>query len=238
MFCNAIEMFLSEVCDIYSKANNVTKFMSGKDFDSVFCFLLGNGLRLAFPALRLLPISRFCQNIFKPLKWYCNDANENIETSPVEQLCDSLPLVDNGVDFFNAKNILFEPFVVFPQGNRVQGESRVLSISPGANQISNIFHIVNDRAQIQIMRFSVTPSDPAPKQDYTVVVSFSCYSNTSLVVLMSIVGTDGYSNDVTCYTGPECFLVVPGAAALVRDDIDVDIQNENDSISRKIVVIF
>ncbi len=44
VFCNAIEMFLSEVCDIYSKANNVTKFMSGKDFDSVFCFLLGNGL--------------------------------------------------------------------------------------------------------------------------------------------------------------------------------------------------
>ena len=113
-----------------------------------------------------------------------------------------------------------------------------MSISPGDNQISNIVHIVNDRAQIQIMRFSVTPSDPAPEQDYTVAVSFSCYSNTSLVVLMSIVGTDGYSNAVTCYTGPECFLLVPGAAALVRNDIDVDIQNENDSISRKVVVIF
>ena len=240
-FCDAIEMFLSEVCDIYSKANSVTKFVSGKDFDSVFCFLLGNGLRLAFPALRLLPIFRFCKNIFKPLKWYCKNANEDIkftETSPVELLCDSLPLVDNGVDFRNTKNVLFTPSAVFPQGNSVQGESRVLSIPPGDSRISDMFHIVNDRARIQIMRFSVTPSDPAPQEQYTVAVSFNCYSSTSLVVIMSIVGTDGYSNAITCYTGPDCFLLVPGAAALVRDDIVVDIQNENDSISRKVVVIF
>ncbi len=237
--CDAIEMKLSEVCDIYSKANRVTKFVSGKDF--AFCFLLGNGLRLAFPALRLFPIFRFCKNIFKPLKWYCKNANEDIkftETSPVELLCDSLPLVDNGVDFHSTKNILLTPSAVFPQGNRVQGESRVLSIRPGDSQISDIFHIVNDRARIQIMHFSVTPSDPAPAQKYTVAVSFSCYSSTSLVVMMSIVGTDGYSNVVTCYTGPDCFLLVPGAKALVRDDIVVDIQNENDSISRKVVVIF
>ena len=83
MFCNAIEMFLSEVCDIYLKANNVTKFVSGKDFDSVFCFLLGNGLRLAFPALRLYSqfsdfvkislnhLNGIATRILKPLQLSC-----------------------------------------------------------------------------------------------------------------------------------------------------------------------
>ena len=240
-FCDAVEMFLSQVCDYYSKANKVTKFFSGKNFDSVFCFLLGNGLRLAFPALRLLPVFRFCKNIFKPLKWYCNNVNEDIkntDTSPAELICDSLPLIDNGVDFFNTKKVLFTPSAIFPQGNRVQGNSEVLSIPPGGSRVPNTFHIVNDQDQLKITHFSVTPFDPAPGEDYIVLVSYSCFSSTSLSVRMSIVGTDGYSDVVVCYFGPSCSLHVPGAEALVRDDVIVTIRSGSSSISRKVVIIF
>ena len=126
--CDAVEMFLSKVCGIYSKANSVAKFLSGKNLILVFCFLLGNGLKLAFPALRLFPVSQFCRNIFKPLNLYCNYAAKDIKftkTSPAELLCDSLPLIDNGRDFFNTKKVCFTPIVIFPQGNCVQGNSEV-----------------------------------------------------------------------------------------------------------------
>ena len=55
---------------------------------------------------------------------------------------------------------------------------------------------------------------------------------------MSIVGTDGYSDWTICFTGPICRLFVPGAVALVRDDVVIHIQNGQTAISRTVVVIF
>lgn len=239
--CEEIEMFLANVCDFYSKANKISRFWSGHDVDSVFCFLLGNGLRLAFPALRLVPVFRFCKNIFKPLKWYCNKANKDIpftDTSPVDLLCDSLPHVDNGVDFFREKDVLFTPSAIFPRGNLVALDGQVLVIPPGTSIVPTRFTVVDDQTQLQITHFSVNPFDPVPFQDYLVVAEYNCYSSSSLFVQMSIVGTDSYTDFTICYTGPYCYLHVPGAEALVRDDVDVFVQDSTSSISRKVTIIF
>ena len=84
----------------------------------------------------------------------------------------------------------------------------------------------------------MVPFDPLPGEDYIVTVAYDCYSSPTFSANMSIVGTDGYSDFNICYTGPICVLRVPGADALVRDDVEIYIQNGQTAIFRMIVVIF
>ena len=238
--CDKINMILGKVCSFYSKANKVTQFVSGHNVDSVFCFLLGKGLRLAFPALRLLPIYRFCITIFKPLKAYCDKADADIPgigESPVDLLCKGLPLVDNGIDLLNEKDIFFTPTAIIPPGNHVQGTGQVLSIQPGITIVPQRFTIIDDE-RLRITAFGVVPVGPLPGKDYVVTVSYNCYSSSTFFVNMSIVGTDGYIDSNICYTGPSCELYVPGAPVLVRDDVEIYIQSGQTIISRMVVVIF
>ena len=237
--CDKINMILGKICSFYSKANKVTQIVSGHNVDSVFCFLLGKGLRLAFPALRLLPIYRFCITIFKPLKAYCDKADADLPVigeSPVDLLCKGLPLVDNGIDLLNEKDIFFTPTAIIPPGNHVQGTGQVLSIQPGITIVPQRFTIIDDE-RLRITAFGVVPVGPLPGKDYVVTVSYNCYSSSTFFVNMSIVGTDGYIDSNICYTGPSCVLYVPGAAALVRDDVEIYIQSGQTTISRMVVVI-
>ena len=240
--CDKINMILGKVCKFYSAANKLTQLVSKHDADSVFCFILGKGLRLAFPALRLLPVYRFCRKVFKPLKVYCDKADSDIpgtDTSPVDLICDSLPLVDNGIDFLKEKDIFFTPTAIIPPGITVQATGQVLSIQPGTSTVPQRFTIVSDdQGQLRITGFSVVPFDPLPGENYVVTVAYDCYSSPTFSANMSIVGTDGYSDFNICYTGPICVLYVPGADALVRDDVEIHIQNGQTAISRMIVVIF
>ena len=239
--CDKINMILGKVCNFYSKANKVTQLVSRHDADSVFCFLLGNGLRLAFPALRLLPVYRFCRNIFKPLKAYCNKADSDIrgtDKSPVDLICESLPLVDNGIDLLREKDVFFTPTAIIPPGTNIQGTGQALSIQPGISTVPQQFTIIADQGQLRITDFNVVPFDPMPGENYVVIVTYNCYSSSTFFANMSIVGTDGYSNFNICYTGPTCVLRVPGAEALVRDDVEIYIQNGQVAITRMVVVIF
>ena len=240
--CDKINMILGKVCEFYSKANEITQLVSRHDADSVFCFFLGKGLHLAFPALRLIPVYRFCRNIFKPLKVYCNKADADLpgtDISPVDLICDALPLVDNGIDLLKEKDIFFTPTAIIPPGNHVQGTGQVLSLQPGVNVIPQRFTIVdNDQGQLRITNFNVIPFDPFPEEDYIVIVTYNCYSSSTFFANMSIVGTDNYTDYNVCYTGPTCILHVPGAEALVRDDVLIYIQNNQTAVSRMVVVIF
>ena len=238
--CDKINMILRKVCNFYAKANEVTQFASGKNADSVFCFLLGRGLRLAFPQLRLSPIYRFCITIFKPLNTYCDKADADIPgigKSPVDLLCKGLPLVDNGIDLLNEKDIFFTPTAIIPPGNHVQATGQVLSIQPGITTVPQRFTITGDET-LHITAFGVVPIDPLTEEDYVVTVSYNCYSNSTFFVRMSIVGTDGYSDLNTCNTGPSCVLNVPGASTLVRDDVEIYIKSGQTVISRMVVIIF
>ena len=178
--------------------------------------------------------------IFKPLKAYCNKADADIPgigKSPVHLLCKSLPLVDNGIDLLNEKDVFFTPTAIIPPGNHVQATGRVLSIQRGITTVPQRFTIIDDE-RLRITVFGVVPVDPLPGENYVVTVSYSCYSSSTFFVRMSIVGTDGYIDSNICYTGPSCVLFVPGAAALVRDDVEIYIQSGETTISRMVVVIF
>ena len=238
--CDGVNMILGTMCATYSNINRWTKTFSGHEADSVLCFFIGKGLRLVFPALRVIPVHRFCKNIFKPFKAYCKYADSDIpgtEVSPIDLVCDALSVVDNGIDLLREQNILFTPTAIFQQGNQVQGTGQVLTIPPGTSIVPQRFTISDD-GLLRITAFSVVPFDPIPHQDYVVTVSYSCYSTPSFSARMTIVGTDTYTDVNTCLTGPTCVLFVPGAEALVRDDVNIFIQNGQSSASRMVVIIF
>ena len=242
--CDKINSVLGKVCGYYSKANKVTRRWIRHDVDSVVCFKLGIVLRVTFPALPLTPfaVHRLCKKIFKPLKVYCNKADKDIipgidNTSPVDLICESLPLVDNGIDLFKKKDIFFTPSAIIPSGNYIQTTGKVLSLQPGTSTIPHKFTIV-DQKQLRITDFSVIPFDPLPGQNYKVTVTYNCYSSPAFYSYMYIVGTDGYRDYTICYTGPTCVLYVPGAEALVRDDVVAYVRNSRTAISRRVVIIF
>lgn len=237
--CDKIEMILGKVCDTYSKVSDFVSLFSKHDADSIICFSLGKGLQLAFPALRVVPVYRFCKTAFKGLKSYCKYANKDLGNgaTPAKLLCDALPLVDNGIDILRQTDILFTPSAIFPQGNRVTAQGRALRIPPGFSSINGMFMIENDQNDLSITQFTVQPFDPAPGEDYVVTVSYKCYSS-NLVVHMSIIGTDDYRDSITCFSGPSCVLGVPGAEALVRDFVTVIAQDNSMQIERRVIILF
>ena len=238
--CDRINTVLGKVCNFYSKANSVTQFWTGHNVESLLCFKLQFVLRLAFPALRLFSTYRLCRKIFKPLITYCNKADAGIlgtDTSPVDLICESLPIVDNGIDLLKEKDIFFTPTAIIPPGNYIQATGQVLSLQPGISTVSQRFTI-SDQGQLRITDFSVIPFDPLPGENYRVIVTYECYTSFAFSANMSIVGTDGYSDYNVCYTGPTCVLYVPGAEANVRDDVEIYIDNGQTAVSRTVVVIF
>ena len=238
--CDKANVILGNICKIYSELNEFTKRWTSHNVDSLLCFYVGNGLRLVYPALRLIPIHRFCKNIFKPFKAYCKYGDSDMpgtEKSLADLICKNIPLVDNGIDFLREEDILFTPTAIFPLGNQVQATGQVLTIPPGTSNVSQQFTIFDNDA-LRITEFSVIPDDPLPGEGYIVTVSYNCYLTANFSATMSILGTDTYYDTVTCYTGPTCVLYVPGAVALVRDDVDIYIQNGQSSTARMAVIIF
>lgn len=220
--------------------NDFVRLFSKHEADTIICFGIGTGLQLAFPALRVVPVYRFCKIAFRGLKSYCNYATRNLGggNTPASLLCDALPLVDNGLDYLERQSVRFVPFAVFPRGNTVFGEERALTIPPGSSVVSEIFTIENDQSELQITRLTVSPFDPAPHQYYIVEVSYECYEVADIHVSMSIIGTDEYSDSIDCYSGPRCVLGVPGAEALIQDFISVVAEDGSARITRNVIIIF
>lgn len=244
--CDKINTFLGKACDTYSKIDKFIKqwtWTKKHDADKLLCFYLGKSLRLAFPALRLIPVYRLCRNIFKPFKAYCNNKYINKEIpntnkTIVDFICEKLPQVDNGIDFLKETDVLFTPTAIFPLGNQVAATGQVFTIPPGMSTVPHEFTISDGDDSLRITAFIIDPFDPLPGQYYVVTVAYNCYLTSTFTAAISIVGTDGYLDNTICYTGPTCELYVPGAAALVRDDVNVYIQNGQSSTSRMVVIIF
>ena len=242
--CDDIEMVLSDACDVYSTINDIAERFTKHEAKSLICFAVGKALPVVIPQLRLLRVFRFCRAAFKGVDWYCNNANKDlpvIQKTPAQLFCDAITdNVDRGIDFFNEERVLFTPFAVFPRGNTVMGEGQVITVPTGSSDIATRFTIHNDQLdEVTITCFVIVPVDPAPNESYTVHVSYECY-NSRIQVTMSIIGTDNYSDSISCDSGPDCMLFVPGAEALVMDTVTVTISDEATSslITRTVTIIF
>jgi hypothetical protein len=145
MICDKIESILANVCRAYLQVDeSVRQSLTDEAADSLICFALENGLRAAFDfsASKIAPVYNFCKTAFSGQKTYCTD-NEN---TPAMLPCDSLPQVDSGIDLMQ-QEVLFTPYAVFPQGNTVTAQGRVLRLSPGS---STEFNIEDDQNRVSL----------------------------------------------------------------------------------------
>ena len=226
--CDSIEMVLDEACGWYGKLKKGTSFLTKHSLEKIVCFYLGKGIKLFVPALRLIPVYKFCKTIFKGIDYYCNKINAPIfpgviEKKKSELVCDLITeYTDNVIDFFSGDtDVYFTPFALFPAGHTVKSPSKILSLAPGSSIVSTSFTI-NDDKSLQITSLVVVPADPDPGQDYTVYVQYECYTDLTYVY-MTILGTDNYYDETSCTGGPSCILHVPGAAPDVHDTVTVKI---------------
>ena len=241
--CSAIEMVLDEACSWYDKLKKVTSYFTKHSVDKLVCYYLGNGIKLAIPQLRLIPVYKFCKAIFKGVNYYCDKVNAPILSGVIDKkkselICELITdYTDNAIDFFRDTDVSLIPFAIFPAGHTVTGSSKVLSLPPGSSIVSTTFTI-DDGTSLQITSLTVVPADPDPGEDYIVTVRYECYTSSTSVV-MSIVGTDGYTNTIYCFGGPSCILNVPGAEALVQDRVTVRISDPSSpTITRTAFIIF
>lgn len=154
-------------------------------------------------------------------------------------ICDAVSgIIDPVIDNFNEQNIFFKPYAIFPDGNTVSAEGQILDLPPGSSVVSTTFNIVNDNSRVSIVSTTVVPTDPNPFESYAVTVFYECYS-INTVVIMTIVGTDGYVDSTSCGNGPTCVLFVPGAEALVVDTVTISITDPNfESANSVLTIIF
>ena len=211
MFCDSVKMALATACDVWDKVNKVTSIFTDVKPEKIICAALATAakiyLKFKFIASR---VNKICKQIFKGVNVYCDKINSDLpftDTSPADLICDAVsgiihPVVDN----FNKQNIFFKPYAVFPDGNTISAEGQILDLPPGSSDVSTTFNIVNDDSRVSIVSTIVVPPDPDPFENYVVTVVYKCYS-INTVVIMTIVGTDGYTDNVplemvlhVCYT--------------------------------------
>ncbi len=132
-------------------------------------------------------------------------------------------------------NILLELNVNLPGRGRLQLDPQVSQASAPINGPYPDFDI-DLQEDPTIASFFTVPVDPEPFEDYTATARITC-AGSNTPVTMSIVGTDGFIDEVQCaITGSgDCNLRVPGAEAGVRDTITVVVEG---GPRRQIQIIF
>ena len=243
MFCDSVKMALATACDVWDKVNKVTSIFTDVKPEKIICVALATAakiyLKFKFIASR---VNKICKQIFKGVNVYCDKINSDLpftDTSPADLICDAVSgIIDPVIDIFNKQNIFFKPYAVFPDGNTISAEGQILDLPPGSSDVSTTFNIVSDDSRVSIVSTTVVPPDPDPSESYVVTVVYKCYS-INTVVIMTIVGTDGYTDNVSCANGPTCVLHVPGAAALVVDTVTISITDPNlESANSVLTIIF
>lgn len=234
--CSAIESALSSTCSWYSDIKLILNDLLSKikhkhSVDKVFCYTLATALRL-IPQARLIPIHKFCRKILKGVDSICD------KVTPVADLiCDAITeYTDDAIDFFRGTEIFLNPFAIFPGGAKHSATGRTISLTPGTSNVATVF-MISDGMSLNIESLSIFPYDPLPHQDYIARANYRCYT-AGAVVTMTIIGTDSYTDTVSCTGGPTCTLNVPGAAALVVDRVTVTIVDNGVTATRNATIIF
>jgi hypothetical protein len=131
-----------------------------------------------------------------------------------------------------AANAIFRASARLPGSSMV--DSQTDSPVPTSGPFPD-FQFLNDD-DVSITDFFTDPVDPAEFESYVATARISC-AGTETNVLMTITGTDGFTDSDTCVISGsgDCNLQVPGAAAGVEDTITVEVEN---GPTRQIQIVF
>lgn len=188
-------------------------------------------------------VNRACKAGFRALRLYCDTVGKSVPGGPsiADLICESVSFTDNIIDFFETDTIFLQPYVEFPEGNRVDAEGEILRIAPGTSGVSQTsFTIRDDKTEPVITSLIVSPGDPEPYQEYYVNVTYIC-STPNQIVNMTILGTDLYQDNIQCYGMSEsCSLRVPGAEELVVDLVTIKVSDPAVGyfFIRQVIVVF
>jgi hypothetical protein len=232
--CKAVNNFVRGIC----RSQNTQAMGNMKEISTTIC------LELQFP-LHLRQkgtISNLCKNAFKGYNVYCNQFdNSNGEDSSKENdqskgLCDVVTgITDSALGLQAGVTVLVRPYAVFGSSGKVFAENRTVELAPGS---VGEFEVANPMDSPVVESLVVTPVDPAPGESYVVMTTYRCVSPTTNIT-MHIIGTDEYEKTETCFGGRSCILYVPGAEALVEDNVTVSIYAEPGyRFQRKVRIIF
>ena len=171
-----------------------------------------------------------CEVLFSGVIVYCETLGQGIPGGPsiAEVLCEDLPDL---IDRFVQGDVALQPSANIRGGGVFTAAPQV---APAVGPFPDF--TISATGQVQIGRFFAIPPDPAPQQGYTATAEILCAPPSTRVVL-SIVGTDGYTDSATCFvTGDStCSIAVPGAAAGVVDTVRAEVTG---GPSRQIVLVF
>ncbi|XP_066299036.1 uncharacterized protein [Branchiostoma lanceolatum] len=229
--CGSVTQVLGGVCSALLNINAVT--------DGTICNEVADAANLLTTQTggESALVMAACSGGFACVEAFCDAVGFNATEEEAMVSSDLCERVTETVDSFSPEPVLVVPKAVFSSGEEVSAPGMI--VTPGnANQTLPAFSISFGGAHV-ISSVVITPRDPLPGQDYVVRAQFGCTDPTT-VVTMTIVGTDGYDDEVQC-TGAiaGCTLRVPGADALVRDRITVSIRSATMPVlSREYIVIF
>ena len=227
--CNSVEETIEEICAWYL----------GDSGQESITFLICHMLNGVLPGSMQRAdgnLFKLCLNSFIGFEVYCGDRTDRTDTDQTRSVtvCDRVTGVsDSALEVHEGSSILFKPYAVFENGQKVHANGKMLELVPGT-----IGSFVIENTSPAVKNLVVEPVDPDPLEDYVVNVTYTC-TTANVNVTMEIVGTDGYNNTVICNGGTTCTLYVPGAEALVEDTVTVGIRDDpNFNFWRTILLIF
>lgn len=219
--CNAIFEIPNNICTWTEVGTNAPAYATG-------CLQLGAILATGgATAPAAGPATAACEGAVLAGFLYCN----TFGLSPApgaptasEGLCAAAEIVRGFVADFDDVTVSAE--AIIPDSGRYQ------SATDRSTGGSTVDLSISGRDTVQIDRFYTSPIDPDPDEDYTASAELSCATEPTITV-MSITGTDGYSDSNSCtITGQgTCNLNVPGAEANVVDTIRVSAEDQSRTIT-------
>ncbi len=236
-FCENVVGGITDACDIYDKLKKITKGYAEKGICTV---LAGVVVAVAKVPSAAVAAYKICRKSFKSVSKFCGFINKatsvpGIDTAEV--VCGAVTgIVDNFIDYFIDSFVRLTPRALI-DGSIIVGTSKILKLQEGSTTSLSI--IPYEVQTPQITSYYAIPYDPVPGEFYTAYVYYTCA--TDLVqIIMTIVGTDGYTGSTACTGGSSCQLNVPGAMELVVDTVTVTITEPltQQSTQRVIYIVF
>ena len=183
------------------------------------------------PTGEAILIEKACLTGFAVATGYCATiGNSPVPGAPsaADYVCNSLREV---TDRFVEGDIRIGPEARLPGGEFLTSPFQT---APASGPFPSF--TLDSQGEVEITSFTTEPIDPAPMQGYTATAKMTCAAPGTQAT-MSIVGTDGYTDSITCDIEGEadCSLVVPGAKAGISDTVTVDI---TDGPKKTVALIF
>ena len=174
-----------------------------------------------------------CTDLVLRYQIYCK-VYELLNPEVGDSLCETLVKAAEVDDFFFPEQVTVSVSATLRSGEVLKGTS-----TWDPDKFTDGYAIdLKSSGQPDLVDVTVFPPNPRAGQSYNVDPEIICFGSSTTIIL-SVAGTDGYSDSEFCTT-LSCSLNVPGAVKGTVDTIEIRIMNPSlpTDLVRTVVVIF